>query len=106
MSGGHNGTSGIEEMIVIVANSLPDAVRGKLKLWFVEPRPNVFVSGIKDNLADRVVELVQKHCPAESGILIFKEIAAPPFYEIIVKGSPGKNISVISGFQLICEPEK
>ena len=93
-------------MIVIVANDLPDAVRGKLKLWFVEPRANVFVSGIKDALADRVVELVLKHCREESGILIFKEIAAPPFYEIIVKGHPGKNISVISGFQLICEQEK
>ena len=90
-------------MIVIVANTLPDAVRGKLKLWFVEPRANVFVSGVKDNLADRVVELVLKHCPAESGILIFKEIADPPFYEIIVRGRPGKDISVISGFQLICE---
>lgn len=91
-------------MIVIVANSLPDAVRGKLKLWFVEPRANVFVSGIKDSLADRVVELVLSHCTEESGILIFKEIAAPPFYEIIVRGHPGKDISVISGFQLIYEP--
>lgn len=28
-------------MLVVIANDLPDAVRGRLKLWFVEPRPNV-----------------------------------------------------------------
>ena len=31
-------------MLVVVANDLPPAVRGRMKLWFVEPRPNVFVS--------------------------------------------------------------
>ena len=90
-------------MIVIVANALPDAVRGKLKLWCIEPKPNVFVSGVKDQLARRVVDLVLKHCPPESGILIFLELSKPPFYQIFVKRNPGKNISSISGFQLICD---
>ena len=30
-------------MTVIVANDTPDAIRGMLKRWFIEPRPNVFV---------------------------------------------------------------
>ncbi|HGI9305380.1 TPA: type I-E CRISPR-associated endoribonuclease Cas2, partial [Klebsiella pneumoniae] len=25
-----------------------------MKLWFVEPRPNVFVSGVKDSVAQTV----------------------------------------------------
>jgi len=33
-------------MTVIVANDTPDAIRGILKRWFVEPRPNVFVGTI------------------------------------------------------------
>ena len=33
-------------MTVIVANDTPDAIRGILKRWFIEPRPNVFVGTI------------------------------------------------------------
>ena len=37
-------------MLVVIANDLPPAVRGRMKLWFVEPRANMFVSGIKDSV--------------------------------------------------------
>lgn len=90
-------------MIVITANYLPDAVRGKIKLWFEEPRPNVFVSGIKDSLAMGVVELLMEHCPERSGLLIFVEISVPPFFRIYSKGTPAKSITSISGLQLIVE---
>ena len=103
MPGRSDQFTGLEKMIVIVANSLPDAVRGKLKLWCIEPKPNVFVSGVKDQLARKVVDLVLKYCPPESGILIFLEIPESPFFQIFVKGNPCKNISSLSGFQLICE---
>ena len=43
-------------MLVVVANDLPPAVRGRMKLWFVEPRANVFVSGINDSVATTVVD--------------------------------------------------
>lgn len=33
-------------MTVIVANDTPPAIRGILKRWFVEPKPNVFVGEI------------------------------------------------------------
>ncbi len=90
-------------MIVVVANHIPDAVRGKMKLWFTEPKPNVFISGIRDSLADHVVELMLEHCPPSSGLLIFKETNKPPFYRIYAKGIPSRNISTISGLQLIVE---
>ncbi|MDO4628015.1 MAG: type I-E CRISPR-associated endoribonuclease Cas2e [Planctomycetia bacterium] len=90
-------------MIVIVANSLPPAVRGKLKLWFLEPKPNVFVSGIKDSLADRVVEKVMKYCPLDSGILVFQTTQKAPGYRILAHGMPAKTLEMISGFQLILE---
>ena len=64
-------------MIVLAANSLPPAVRGKLKLWFEEPRPNVFVSGITDALADNVVDMLMERCPPASGLLIFKISVRP-----------------------------
>ena len=90
-------------MIVVVANYIPDAVRGKMKLWFTEPKPNVFVSGIRDSIADNVIELMLKHCPPSSGLLIFKSENKSPFYRIYSKGKPSKNLSIISGLQLIVE---
>ncbi len=50
-------------MLVVVANDLPPAVRGRMKLWFIEPRANIFVSGIKDSLAKKVVAYLHEHCP-------------------------------------------
>lgn len=94
---------GLEIVIVIVANNLPDAVRGKIKLWFVEPRPNVFVSGIKDSLADRVIEMLMDKCPLSSGLLIFKTSKEAPFYRIYAKGETKKKITTITGMQMILD---
>jgi len=90
-------------MLIVIANKLPPAVRGRLKLWFIEPRPNVFVSGIKDSVAKSVIEYMYSHCGADSGITIFKSISRPPGYEIRSIGSPTKQLKEISGLQLIIE---
>ena len=90
-------------MIVVVANSLPDAIRGKIKLWFVEPKPNVFVSGITDALADRVVDLLMKKVPPSSGMMIFKSIRQAPHFRIYIRGIPQKQLTAISGLQLLIE---
>jgi CRISPR-associated protein Cas2 len=90
-------------MLVVIANDLPPAVRGRLKLWFVEPRPNVFVSGIKDSVAMTVVDFLHQHCPSDSGLVIFRSLPGPPGYEIRAIGAPKKPITLISGLQLIIE---
>lgn len=93
-------------MLVVLANDLPPAVRGRMKLWFVEPRPNVFVSGIKDSVAQTVVEYLMQHCPAESGLMLFRSIPQPPGYEIRYKGETRKPVTQITGLQLIIETLK
>jgi len=90
-------------VLVVVANKLPPAVRGRLKLWFIEPRANIFVSGIKDSVATTVVEYLYKHCPASSGVVIFRSISTPPGYEIRAIGTTTKELTEISGLQLIVE---
>ncbi len=90
-------------MLVVVADKLPPAVRGRMKLWFVEPRPHVFVSGVKDAVAVKVVEYLYRHCPADSGVTVFRSISRPPGYEIRTIGSTGKELTTISGLQLIIE---
>ena len=90
-------------MLLVVANDLPPAVRGRMKLWFVEPRPNVFVSGIKDSVAIKVVEYLYQHCTAAAGVTIFRSISEAPGYEIRQIGAPHKEIIKISGLQLVVE---
>ncbi len=90
-------------MLVVIANDLPPAVRGRMKLWFVEPHPNMFVSGVKDAVALRVIEYLYDHCPIESGVVIFRSLPKPPGYEIRVLGLPKKELIEMSGLQLIVE---
>lgn len=95
-----------EKLLVVLANDLPNAVRGRMKLWFVEPRPNVFVSGINESVATTVVEYLYKHCPSESGLVIFRSLSGPPGYDIRIIGPPRKPLTTISGLQLIIESLK
>jgi len=90
-------------MLVVLANDIPPAVRGRMKLWFVESRPNVFVSGIKDSVADEVVEYLYKHCPAESGLTVFQKVKKPPGYKIRGMGDTKRSLVEISGLQLVQE---
>jgi CRISPR-associated protein Cas2 len=88
-------------MLVVLANDLPPAVRGRMKLWFIEPRANVFVSSIKDSVAQSVIDYLYKYCPPESGVTIFRSIPTPPGYEIRVIGPSRKPLISIDGLQLI-----
>jgi CRISPR-associated protein Cas2 len=90
-------------VLVVIANDLPPAVRGRMKLWFVEPRPNVFVSGVKDSVATMVVEYLYQHCTAEAGVTIFHSNPKPPGYQIRQIGTPSKEMVKISGLQLVIE---
>jgi len=92
-----------EILIVVMANDLPPAVRGRMKLWFIEPKPNVFISGIKDSVADKVVEYLFKHCSIRSGLLIFQKTNYAPGYSIRSIGGAIREITEISGLQLIIE---
>lgn len=90
-------------MLVVIANNLPPAVRGRMKLWFVEPRPNVFVSGIKDSVAQKVVDYLYQYCPAESGLMVFRRIPQAPGYEIYGMGDTKRDLVELSGMKLVIE---
>lgn len=92
-------------MLVVIANDLPPAVRGRMKLWFIEPRPNVFVSGVKDAVAKKVVDYLHDHCPLESGLMIFHRIPETPGYEIRGIGDTKRDLIEISGLQLVIEKQ-
>lgn len=90
-------------MLVVIANHIPDAVRGRMKLWFIEPKPNVFISGVKDVVAKKVVDFLFKNCPRSSGLMVFTKINKSPGFFIQTLGETSKSLTQISGFQLIKE---
>jgi CRISPR-associated protein Cas2 len=90
-------------MVVVIADYLPPAVRGRMKLWFIEPRPNVFVSGIKDAVADDIVKYLYEKCPGDSGLTVFQKINRAPGYKIYGMGDTKRIITQINGMQLIIE---
>lgn len=90
-------------MLIVIANDLPPAVRGRMKLWFIEPRPNVFVSGIKDSVATTVVEYLYKYCPPEAGVMLIRSLPQPPGFQIRTIGPPRKPTIALSGLELIIE---
>lgn len=93
-------------MVVVLANDLPPAVRGRMKLWFIEPRPNLFVSGIKDSVAKDVVDYLHSFCPPDSGLVTFRSLPKNPGFEMRVLGSPRKRLTTLSGLQLVCERDQ
>ncbi len=90
-------------MLVVVANDLPPAVRGRMKLWFTEPRANVFVSGVKDSVAKTVIRYLHQHCPPESGVMIFHSVKEAPGFGIQSIGPTKKRLTEISGLPLVIE---
>ncbi|MDM8545404.1 type I-E CRISPR-associated endoribonuclease Cas2e [Candidatus Venteria ishoeyi] len=90
-------------MLVMIANDLPPAVRGRIKLWFVEPRPNIFVSGVKDATAQKVIDYLFQYCPADSGLMVFQRISKAPGYEIHTLGDTKRRLTELSGLQLVME---
>jgi CRISPR-associated protein Cas2 len=92
-------------MLVVLANHIPPAVRGRMKLWFVESKPNVFVAGIKDATADKVINYLFEHCPFSSGLLVFQKTNRAPGYKIYSLGDTARDLTEISGLQLILEKQ-
>ncbi len=76
-----------------------------MKLWFVEVKPNVFVSGLRDSVATKVVDYLFQHCTDQSGLMIFKSINRPPGYEVRTLGETKKSLITISGLSLVVEKQ-
>ena len=88
-------------MIVVVADSIPPAIRGRMKLWFIEPKANVFVSGVKDSVAKGVVDYLYDNYPIESNMILIESIGKAPYYRIRKKGFSLYKIGDIVGLPVI-----
>lgn len=77
-------------MVVLIANSIPPAVRGKLKLWFLEPRANVFVSLVGGRPLDSILAQIVPLFPEEAGLLVLRGNSRT----MVVKGIMGPGMEV------------
>jgi CRISPR-associated protein Cas2 len=93
-------------MTVIVANDVPPAIRGHLKRWFIEPRPNVFVGTLNVRTHRKVLDFITRNAPPDFGFLSVSSY--PNCQGYIVErfgpeGKSGRRDPEISGLYLIAE---
>lgn len=88
-------------MIVVLAEDIPPAVRGRMKLWFIEIKTNVYISGVKDAVAREVVDYLFANCNENSSLIIIESAKNAPYYKIHKKGLLLDYVKSITGLPLI-----
>ena len=89
-------------MTVIIANDTPDAIRGMLKRWFIEPRPNVFVGTMNRRTRDKTLDYIKRNAK-ELGMLIISSDNNCQGFKIDTYGDTHRRDIEISGLWLVAE---
>lgn len=89
-------------MTVIIANNTPDAIRGLLKRWFIEPRANVFVGTINRRTREKTLEYIKRNA-AGLGMLIISSDNNCQGFKIETVGDTHRRDTSISGLWLVAE---
>jgi CRISPR-associated protein Cas2 len=89
-------------MTVLIAHDIPPAIRGMLKRWFIEPKPNVFVGTVNRRTRDKVLDYVKRNATDISLLII---TTAPNTQGFFIErwGQPDRRDTLMSGLQLIAE---
>ena len=93
-------------MTTLVANDTPPALRGMLKRWFIEPKPNVFVGTLNPRTHRKVMDYILRNAPKDFGVVIIT--AAPNCQGYTLErigpcGCLGRDPVEISGIPLVAE---
>lgn len=89
-------------MTVLVANDTPPAIRGLLKRWFIEPKPNVFVGTVNRRTREKTLAYIRRNAP-DMGLLMIAAAKNCQGYEIQTWGETDRRIAEFDGLQLIAE---
>ena len=89
-------------MTVIIARDTPDAIRGILKRWFIEPRPNVFVGTLNRRTHEKTIEYVKRHA-AGIGLLSVSSYPNCQGYKIETIGPTDRKGVEVSGLWMVAE---
>jgi CRISPR-associated protein Cas2 len=93
-------------MTVLIGNDVPPAIRGHLKRWFIEAKPNVFVGTLNLRTHRKVMDFILRNAPKDFGVLVIS--SAPNCQGYVVErigpeGKTGRKEIEISGIRLIAE---
>jgi CRISPR-associated protein Cas2 len=89
-------------MTVIVANNTPPAIRGMLKRWFIEPKPNVFVGTVNRRTREKTLEYIRRNAP-NLGLLVIASDNSSQGFSIRTYGQTDRRVIQESGLYLIAE---
>lgn len=89
-------------MTVIITNDTPPAIRGQLKRWFIEPKPNVFVGSINRRTRSKTLEFIRRNAPGLGMLVIANQRNAQGFCVEYYGDTPRRPMSR-SGLQVILE---
>ncbi len=89
-------------MTVLVCNDTPPAIRGLLKRWFVEPKPNVFVGTVNRRTREKTLEYIRRNAPG-LGLLILTTESNSQGFSIRHFGEPPRRPVNLTGHLLVAE---
>jgi CRISPR-associated protein Cas2 len=89
-------------MTVLIAEDAPPAIRGILKRWFVEPKPNVFVGTVNRRTRDKVLEYVKRNADGLNLLILTSEPNCQGF-RIERWGETSRRDTELSGLWLVAE---
>lgn len=91
-------------MTVIVAENTPDKVRGLLKRWFVEPKPNVFVGSVNSRTREKVLQYILKYSPEDLALLVIFDDVNSQGFSIRRYRDTSRCERLVSGHYLLAIP--
>lgn len=89
-------------MTVIVTKDTPAAVRGMLKRWFIEPKPNVFVGTVNPRTREKTLAYIRRNAPGMGMLVIASERNSQGF-SIEAFGETDRRPVQLCGHSLVAE---
>lgn len=89
-------------MTVIIANDTPPAIRGMLKRWFIEPKPNVFVGTVNRRTREKTLEYIRRNAPG-LGLLVIATENNSQGFSIVHYGQTHRKPVSFCGHFLVAE---
>ena len=89
-------------MTIIFAENVIPSIRGMLKRWFIEPRPNVFIGSINKHTREKTLEYIRRNAPGLRMLVAYDSLNCQGF-EIMTYGFPNRRAIKKCGITLIAE---
>lgn len=91
-------------MTVIIAQDSPDAIRGILKRWFIEPKPQVFVGSVNKSVREHVLNYIRKNALGIRLLIIYTASNCQGFV-IEQINDPDYSGVILDGLHLLASPQ-